>query len=246
MFQIYYIFAQVHGVYHTYYEMKHVKPKMQSLRLALARHMYKGKDTELHSENKEGLSFTDLKQIIQASEAEILNQLNELHAVKIKSKWRLLDVALLYGWVTHLDSILREKQFPLSEITIDEVEDWMELYEVQEVNVKCISMFIDTSGQLLKWNSLAVSQLFALYLLPELKAFDSHDFFSVWQESVPLGVVTCEDHLRGVAVVDNDSTPPLVRYLPEFELPEEINERLDVLFRTRTKWILADIAPYIQ
>ncbi len=55
-----------------------------------------------------------------------------------------------------------------------------------------------------------------------------------------------ELHLRGVAIVDNESTPPLVRYLPEFDLPEEIHERLEILFRTRPKWSLADITPYIQ
>jgi len=56
----------------------------------------------------------------------------------------------------------------------------------------------------------------------------------------------CEVHLHGVALVDYDSMPNLVKYLPEFELPEDVNERLDVLFRTRAKWTMEAIAPYIQ
>ena len=115
-----------------------------------------------------------------------------------------------------------------------------------QVNVKCISMFMGEDRDNLKWNCAAVSRLFALYLLPELRAFDSKDFFAAWQESVPLGVATCEDHLRGVALVDYDCTPSLVKYLPEFELPEEVNERLDALFRTRPKWTLEDISPYLK
>lgn len=112
--------------------------------------------------------------------------------------------------------------------------------------MKCISMFMEEGRDILKWNCAAVSRLFALYLLPELRAFDSKDFFAAWQESVPLGVTTCEDYLRGVALVDYDCNPSLVKYLPEFEMPEVVTERLDVLFRTRPKWTLEDISPYIK
>jgi len=235
----------VHGIYHTYYEMKPTKPKLQNLRRTLAKHPYKGKDHEPDSENA-GLSFADLKQVIQASEGELLSQINELHTVKLEGKWRLLDVGLLYGWVTYLDSILREKQVSLDEVTVDEVEDWMGLFEVKEVNIKCIDMFMEKDLENLKWNCIAVSRLFALYLLPELKAFDSNDFFAAWQQSVPVGVTTSEHHLYGVALVDYETIPSLVKYLPEFELPEEINERLDALFRKRSKWNLQDISPYIK
>jgi len=236
----------VHGIYHTYYEMKPTKPKLQALRRILARHPYKGKSHVTDVDKNSGLSFSELKRIIQASETELLNQINELHTVKIDGKWRLMDMGLLYSWVTYLDSILREKQLPLDEVTAEEVEDWMGLFEIKQVNVKCISMFMGEDRDNLKWNCAAVSRLFALYLLPELRAFDSKDFFAAWQESVPLGVATCEDHLRGVALVDYDCTPSLVKYLPEFELPEEVNERLDALFRTRPKWTLEDISPYLK
>nr|CAG4642655.1 EOG090X09TV [Evadne anonyx] len=236
----------VHGIYHTYYELKPMKPKLQTLRRTLARYPYKGKSPETDSDQSIGLSFTELKRVIQASEAELLSQINELHTVKINGKWRLLDIGLLYSWVTYLDSILREKQLPLDEVTAEEVEDWMGLFEIKQVNVKCISMFMEEDRDNLKWNCGAVSRLFALYLLPELRAFDSKDFFAAWEESVPIGVTTCEDHLRGVALVDYDCNPSLVKYLPEFEMPEDVNERLDVLFRTRPKWTLEDISPYIK
>nr|SVE73685.1 EOG090X09TV [Daphnia atkinsoni] len=234
------------GVYHTYYEMRLTKPKLQSLRNALAKYPYKGKNSELTKEAV-GLSFAELKSVIQASEEEIINQLQEMPAAKVRGKWRLLDVGFLFGWVSYLDSILREKELSLDEIAPSNVEDWMGLCKtIIDINAKCISLFMEVDEDSLKWKSKAVSQLFALYLLPELRAFDSNDFFTAWQQSMPVGVIANEEDLNGVALVDYDSTPSLVKYLPEFELPEEINERLDILFRNRAKWTLQSITPYVQ
>nr|CAG4650321.1 EOG090X09TV [Sida crystallina] len=235
---------QVYGVYHTYYEMKKVKPRLASLRNILLRHAYKGKEVE--DGELLGITFSELKKTIQASESEIFNRLNELQAVKIKGTWRLLDVGLLYSWVTNLDGILREKNVTIEDVTAQEVINWSSTFELDEVNQKCASIFLEDKGEFCLWNQAAVSQLFALYLLPVLKAFDSKDFFSTWQQSMPPGVQVSEEHLRGIALVDNESTPSLVRYLPEFDLPEDINDRLEILFRTRTKWTLSDISPYIQ
>ena len=241
----FYIALKVYGVYHTYYEMRLTKPKLQSLRNALAKYPYKGKNSEMAKEPI-GLSFTELKDLIQASEEEILNKLQELPVAKIRGKWRLLDVGFLFAWVSYLDTILREKQLTLEEVTSTDIEDWMALYDNNDVNIKCISLFMEVIGDSVKWKSTAVSQLFALYLLPELRAFDSNDFFTAWQQSMPVGVTASEDDLNGVALVDYDSTPSLVKYLPEFELPEDINERLDILFRNRAKWTLQAITPYVQ
>ncbi len=238
------MYLQIYGIYHTYYEMKKMKPKFVFLRAALAKHSYKGKDAEDGENN--GLTFSELKSLIQASEAEILNKLNELHTVKIKGKWRLLDVGLLYRWITNLDGILREKDLQVENISSQDVANWLQDFEVEEVNKACINIFLEDKGDFCLWKQTTVSQLFALYLLPVLKAIDSNDFFLTWQQSMPTGVIVHEDHLHGIALVDQESTPSLVRYLPEFELPEDINERLEILFRTRAKWTLPDITPYIQ
>jgi len=167
--------------------MKPMKPKLQSLRNALAKFPYKGKNSEL-SEEPVGVTFTELKETIMASEEEIFVELYKLPAVKIRNRWRLLHVSFLFGWVSYLDSILREKNVSLEDVSATEVEDWMAMYDESSVNAKCISLYIEGDEDNLKWKSAAVSQLFALYLLPDLRAFDSKDFFNVWQASVPVGV----------------------------------------------------------
>lgn len=230
-------------MYHTYYEMKPMKPKLLELKRILEKHLYCGKDNE---SSGQGLSFTQLKEMIQASEAEILDKLSELYTIKIKNKWRLMDVGFLYAWITNLDSILRGKQLTVEQATIEELMDWTKTYEEEIVNSECISRFVAQDDDCLKWDDVKVSQIFALYLLSELKAFDRNDFFVAWQESMPVGVTVCKEYLSGIALVDNDSTPSLVKYFPEFQLPADINRRLDTLFLTRAKWTLQDITPYIQ
>nr|CAG4649512.1 EOG090X09TV [Scapholeberis mucronata]SVE93747.1 EOG090X09TV [Scapholeberis mucronata] len=236
---------EVLGIYHTYYEMKLTKPKLQSLRTILGKCPYKGKQYEV-SKEQSGLNFSELKDLVQASEEEILNKLQELPAVQIKRKWRLLTTSFMFGWVSYLDSILREKQLSLEDVSHSDVNDWMCMYDIEEVNTKCVMLFMKVDEDCLTWNSVAVSQLFSLYLLSEMQAFDSNDFFNAWQQSMPVGVTAVEEHLDGVALVDYDSTPSLVKYFPEFLLPEDINERLEILFRNRLKWTLQAITPYIQ
>lgn len=109
--------------------MRLTKPKLQSLRNALAKYPFKGKNSEVTKEAV-GLSFSELKLVIQASEEEIINQLQEMPAAKVRGKWRLLDVGFLFGWVSYLDSILREKELSLDEVTPSNVEDWMGLCKV--------------------------------------------------------------------------------------------------------------------
>ena len=167
--------------------MKATKPKLQSVRNALKKFPYKGKNSELNKEPL-GLTFTELKETILASEEEIFTELHTLPAVKFINRLRLLHVSFLFGWVSYLDSILREKNVSLEDVGRTEVEDWMAMYDDGNVNTKCISLYIEGDEDNLKWKSAAVSQLFAMYLLPDLRAFDSKDFFNVWQASVPIGV----------------------------------------------------------
>nr|CAG4638594.1 EOG090X09TV [Cyclestheria hislopi] len=225
--------------------MRLMKPKLQQLRFVLENHTYEGMLLDENKESK-GMSFSELKTIIQCSETELLNELSELDTVKINGKWRLLEINLQYGWVLKLDTVLQEKELALSQVTITDIMDWMKDFELEAVNNKCVSMFLEESDENLHWNQMKVSRLFAVYLLRELKEIRLNDFMVSWQQSVPEGIKTCEEQLKGIAIINMESTPSVVKYYPEFILPEDVNERLQELFHTRSKWTLPDITPYIQ
>lgn len=49
-----------------------------------------------------------------------------------------------------------------------------------------------------------------------------------------------------MALMDKNSKPEVIWYFPETNLPEDINERIRILFQTREKWTLDEIRPYVQ
>jgi sister chromatid cohesion protein DCC1 len=57
---------------------------------------------------------------------------------------------------------------------------------------------------------------------------------------------TTEKYLEGIALMDKNSKPEVIWYFPETDLPEDINERIRILFQARDKWTLDEIQPYVQ
>jgi sister chromatid cohesion protein DCC1 len=49
-----------------------------------------------------------------------------------------------------------------------------------------------------------------------------------------------------MALIDKNSIPEVVWYFPVVDLPEDVGERFNTLFKTREKWSLAEITPYIR
>jgi sister chromatid cohesion protein DCC1 len=57
---------------------------------------------------------------------------------------------------------------------------------------------------------------------------------------------TSEKYLEGIALMDKNSKPEVIWYFSEIDLPEDVNERIRILFQTREKWTLDEIRPYVQ
>lgn len=55
-----------------------------------------------------------------------------------------------------------------------------------------------------------------------------------------------ESYLRGIGIIDRESTVPCVRSLIETNLSTNLLERLKVLFSTKERWTLDQIEPYIE
>ena len=46
--------------------------------------------------------------------------------------------------------------------------------------------------------------------------------------------------------MNTTSTPQTIRSFPESSLPDNIHDRLETLFRTKDKWSVDEIAPYVE
>lgn len=60
--------------------------------------------------------------------------------------------------------------------------------------------------------------------------------------------LTCQTSLlfQGIALIDRNCMPEVIWYFPVEDLPEDVGERFNTLFKTREKWSLAEISPYIR
>lgn len=87
---------------------------------------------------------------------------------------------------------------------------------------------------------------YAEYLLRNGKKFNYKDFMTNWQQAVPVGMVTSLEHLKGIALTDTQSFPPVISYFPSEDLPHDVAARFNKLFRVREKWMQEDIMPFIK
>ncbi|GAB1299364.1 Sister chromatid cohesion protein DCC1 [Apodemus speciosus] len=95
-------------------------------------------------------------------------------------------------------------------------------------------------------NADKICRATAEMLLQNAVKFNLAEFQEVWQQSVPEGMTTRLDQLKGLALVDRNSRPEIIFLLKVDDLPEGTQERFNSLFSLREKWMEEDIAPYIQ
>ena len=105
-------------------------------------------------------------------------------------------------------------------------------------------------------------RFFGEYLLQTGTNFHLNEFTKLWQQALPGGddksatltvggrpetdrcVFRADlSQLKGIALVDTkDQT---VKNFPEWKLPENIQDRLSVLFQMRSLWTLDDLEPFV-
>ncbi|MGH0158356.1 UNVERIFIED_CONTAM: hypothetical protein FKN15_060643 [Acipenser sinensis] len=95
-------------------------------------------------------------------------------------------------------------------------------------------------------NEDKVCRATAQMLLQNAVKFNLSEFQEVWQQSVPEGMTTRLDQLKGLALVDRSSRPETIFLLKVEDLPEDTQERFNCLFGMREKWTEEAVAPYIR
>nr|XP_003480246.1 sister chromatid cohesion protein DCC1 [Cavia porcellus] len=113
--------------------------------------------------------------------------------------------------------------------------------------LKCYGRkYVDEGEVYFELSADKICRATAQMLLQNAVKFNLAEFQAVWQQSVPEGMVTSLDQLKGLALVDRHSRPEIIFLLKVDDLPEGNQERFNALFSVREKWTEEDIAPYIQ
>ncbi|XP_078396277.1 sister chromatid cohesion protein DCC1 isoform X2 [Cetorhinus maximus] len=245
------IHCQIYGFAKSYWELKRSRPKLKKLKKLLMENQYEGPSSEKErSSTYPKYTKEDLMETIQASEQEIMQQLQLIHACRIEGYWRILEFDYEMKLLSHVTQLVDSESWSFSKIPLTICLQELELLEPRQMIEHCLNCYgkryTDEGEVFYALNEDEVCKSNALMLLRNAVKFNLSEFEEVWQQSVPEGMSTRLDQLKGVALVDRNSRPQVIFQLNVEDLPESTQDRFNSLFNIRAKWTEEDISPYIQ
>ncbi|NXW14836.1 DCC1 protein, partial [Circaetus pectoralis] len=240
------IHSQIAGFSNSYWELRRCRPKLKKLRKLLTEDPYEGPD----SRKDQTLTFSkytteDLLSLIQASEEEILHQLQVIDACKIEGFWRILEFDYEMKLLNHVTQLIDSESWSLGKVPLRTCLE--ELGSLEPSKNPIYTGFCFSAGEVyFEMHEDKICRAIAQMLLQNAVKFNLSEFHEVWQQSVPEGMTTRLDQLKGLALVDKSSRPETIFLLKVEDLPEDNQERFNSLFSIREKWTEEDITPYIQ
>jgi len=236
----------VYSCFNSYFEVKPSRAHLGRLKQVLKDNQFSG---EADSITNYQLTTEGLLSLIQASTEELIDGLNKLGAIELNGYWILLDINYQEKAFSQILALMEEKCWSWNEIPLnDTCEVLSELYPVfvLEHCLKTYGQEVDSVNHVFQLLEEKVCKYYAEYILrPAQGKFNYHEFMSAWKESVPDGMTTSLDQLKGVALVDMKNHPPVIWHFSEQDLPDTPGERFAILFKTRNKWKEGDITPYL-
>ena len=231
--------------FNSYFEVKPSRARLGRLKQILKEHCFSG--TADNTDLK--LTTEMLLDTVQASEEELIEGLKQLGAIQLENQWIMLEINYQEKAFSQILALVEEKCWSWKEIPLNETCDMLSELYPSFVLEHCLQMYgeeIDKENKVFSLIENKVCTYYAEYILrPALGKFNFHEFISAWEESVPDGMKTSLDQLKGIALVDMKNHPPVIWHFAEQDLPDTPAERFTLLFKARSKWKEDDITPYI-
>lgn len=243
--------SEVRQTFHSYLELRRCPPRLRKLLELLRQNPYRGPEHDHYngdSEDAPKYTLGSIMERVQASEAELRQVIEELPVVEIDGFYRLLDIEYLYRVQNFIVNLIESESLPLGKIPAGEVVDRVSELEPREIVAEVFRRCTipNNDDEFYSLNGDAIAKTTAEVLLRSVEKFNLAEFLEVWQNSVPLGVQADLKQLEGMALTDRTSTPHCIYLFDKWDLSDEANERFETLFRTKERWTLDEIRPYIE
>ncbi|XP_065905943.1 sister chromatid cohesion protein DCC1-like isoform X2 [Dysidea avara] len=238
----------------TYFEARSCRPQLDKLKRLLRESPYSGPEHEVMDDDvitsPQKYMFVHLLDIVQASEEELLEALKKLHACNIDGYWRLLDADYMDQSFQHILTLLEEEGWSVDHVPLLQCAGKLEELQPKFITEHCLACFgflknLDPE-RVYSLSERQVCQFYAELLLRPVDRFNYEEFMDCWKQSVPDGMNTSMDYLRGLALWDLNSMPPAIWHFPAYDLPEDPTARFNKLFKVRERWAQEDLEPYIR
>lgn len=234
-------------IFHDYFECRQVKPKYRKIIDLLRLTKYSGPENEHLVERSLLFRFRQLLDTVQCSKEEFEEGLRKYRAIEIEDRIRMLDNEYEYRAVTLMLALIGENSWRLDEIDKATTVEALEGIVPYDVVDKIFDVYAEpTESGRFRYREDLVCALFAEKILQQGLKFHIDDFLTTWQETLPEGFTANEKYLRGIGIIDREGNVPCVRGLNEADLPNNLLVRLVTLFKTKERWNLEQIEPYIE
>lgn len=232
--------------FNSYFEVKPSRARLGRLKQILKEHCFSGNTQDTDSR----LTTEMMLDTVQASEEELIEGLKQLGAIQHENHWIMLEINYQEKAFSQILALVEEKCWSWKKIPLNETCDMLNELYPSFVLKHCLNNYgeeIDKENRIYCLNEEKVCIYYAEYILrPALGKFNFHEFISAWEESVPDGMTTSLDQLKGIALVDMKNHPPVIWHFSEQDLPDTPAERFTLLFKARPKWKEDDITPYLK
>uniref|UniRef100_A0A182VNK2 Sister chromatid cohesion protein DCC1 n=1 Tax=Anopheles merus TaxID=30066 RepID=A0A182VNK2_ANOME len=236
-------------IFHDYFELRQVKPKYRKIIDLLRLTRYAGPENEHLIDRSLLFRFKQLLDTVQCSKDEFHEGLKKYRAIEVDDRVRMLDIEYEYRVLTLLLSVVSENSWELDAIDKDVTLEAMQGIIPFEVVDGMFNVYNTPSERMpgrFQYREDLVCAMFAEKILQHGLKFHIDEFLVTWQEALPEGFEANEQYLRGIGIIDREGSVPCVRGLNEADLPMNLLGRLDMLFRTKERWNLEQIEPYIE
>ncbi|XP_021072740.1 sister chromatid cohesion protein DCC1 [Mus pahari] len=245
------VHTEIFGFSNNYWELRRCRPKLKKLKRLLMENTYEGPDSQKEEDaSRSKYTTEDLLNHIQASEEETMAQLQALNACEVGGYWRILEFDYEIKLLNHVTQLVDSESWSLNRVPLTVCLQELGPLEPEEMIEHCLKCYgkryVDKDEVYFELDADKICRVTAEMLLQNAVKFNLAEFQEVWQQSVPEGMTTRLDQLKGLALVDRNSRPEIIFLLKVDDLPEGTQERFNSLFSLREKWTEEDIAPYIQ
>ncbi|SPP72933.1 sister chromatid cohesion protein DCC1 [Drosophila guanche] len=237
------------AVFHEYFECREIKPRFRKLSELLQLTRYSGPENEYCIERKVLFSFQQLLDTVQCSRAQFEEGLRNLRALEFDGHIRVMEYEYEYRIVSLMLGLISENSWALDEVERAETIDALAGIAPEAVVAGLFDIYTIPSERCpgkFSYQESLVARIVAQNILQPGLRFRNEEFMRSWQEAMPEGM-SCEmKYLRGLGICDAEGAQPCIRSLAEERLPTNLNDRMREMFKTKRKWTLEEMEPYIE
>ncbi|XP_055918039.1 sister chromatid cohesion protein DCC1 [Eupeodes corollae] len=236
-------------IFYEYYECREIQPRFRKLNDLLLMTRFSGPENEYMIEKKLLFTFSQLLDTIQCSRKQFEEGLKKVRALIIDGFVRVLDCEYEFRIINLMMAVITENSWPLDGIEKDETIAALEGIAPKQIVEGIFNIYthpVDSNPGKFQYKEELLARIIAVNILKPGLKFRVEEFMSDWQDALVEGYKVDQKYLQGIGIIDLESKPPCIRSLNEENLTTNLQDRIDLLFKIKTSWILEEIESYLE